>query len=80
MLTGSGTAEAYIDELYITKYFNISVSADEGGNVSGFSNNWAYVDTPVELTAQAETGYKFDGWYYDKNYSKKLKIQIKKKK
>lgn len=63
VLTGNSTAQAYIDELYITKYFNISVSAETGGTVSGFSDSWAYVDTPIELTAQAEIGYKFDGWY-----------------
>ena len=58
-----GTGKAYIDDAQVIKYYNINATAQNGGKIEGLSQNWADVDTPVSLTATAEAGFAFEGWY-----------------
>ncbi len=63
LFTGDSNAAAYIDDVQIIKYYDIKATAESGGKISGFTQNWAYVDTPISLTATPESGFTFDGWY-----------------
>ncbi len=53
----------YLDDVSLRKYVNVKTTAESGGKISGLEEDWAYFGTPVSLTATAEAGFTFDGWY-----------------